>query len=187
MDDKSTPITSLNNKPDNTDVVNQILDKYNNLQDGQTNNNMEDQFENRNLNKEIYDLNSTNEGYKEHYQKELQRTSKQHNEQNVHNGHNGHNELNESNEPNEPNEEEYEEYEVIQLPLWKKILNEIRIPIFIFFCCVLFLNCSFDKLLLSKIPLLGNTYNECNTYGFLLKVFLASVVSYLLIKFIKLT
>ena len=37
MDDKSTPISSLNNKSDDSEVVNQILNKYNNLQDGQTN------------------------------------------------------------------------------------------------------------------------------------------------------
>ena len=32
--DQSTPISSLNNDPDDTQVVNQILNKYNNLQNG---------------------------------------------------------------------------------------------------------------------------------------------------------
>ena len=31
MDEKSTPISSLNNKADESEVVNQILNKYNNL------------------------------------------------------------------------------------------------------------------------------------------------------------
>lgn len=85
MDDKSTPIDSLNNKVEDTEVVNKILSKYNNLQDGQTsisslNNDipqMEQQFEKRNINEEIYNLNSNNIAYNDHYQKEIQRTTDQ--------------------------------------------------------------------------------------------------------------
>ena len=33
MDDKSTSIASLNNKSDDSEVVNKILTKFNNLQD----------------------------------------------------------------------------------------------------------------------------------------------------------
>ena len=88
-DDKSTPISSLNNR-DDSEVVNQILNKYNNLQDGQTtitppNSNipvMENQFENRNLNQEIYNISSDNVQYNDHYQQELKRTKQQ---QNVYN------------------------------------------------------------------------------------------------------
>ena len=174
MDDKSTPIESLN-KVDDTEVVNNILSKYNNLQDGQTsipplNNNipqMEQQFEDRNLNQEIYNLNSNNIAYKDHYQKEIQRTS------------------NMNNEDSEQYEDEYEEYEHVEIPLWKRILNEIRIPFFIFIFILLISNCTFDKFLLSKIPFLGNKFNECNTYGVLLKAFLISVISYIFIRFIR--
>jgi len=178
MDEKSTPIESLNNRGDDSEVVNQILSKYNNLQNGQTTiptpNNitqMETQFENRNLNKEMYDLSSNNVAYKQHYEKELQRSNQYQKPQE---------------EDIQDNEyEEYEEYEVIEAPLWKRILNEIRIPLFIFIVILILFNCTFDKLLLSKIPRLGNQFNDCNTYGFLIKAFIVSFISYILIKFIR--
>ena len=186
MDEKSTPISSLNNKSDDSDVVNQILSKYNNLQDGQTsippvNNNvtqMETQFENRNLNQEMYNLNANNVAYKDHYQKELQRSNQyQKKDEEQYDG---------NDENDEGYEEDYEEYEVVELPLWKRILNEIRIPLFIFIFILAFSNCTFDKMLLKKIPFLGNQFNECNTYGFLLKAFLISLLSYILIRFVRL-
>ena len=184
MDDMSTPISSLNNKGDESEVVNQILNKYNNLQDGQTtipplNNNipqMETKFENRNLNQEIYNLNSNNDVYKDHYQKELKRTSQYQNKGN---------EQDEDDENESVYEENYDEYEVIEIPLWKRILNEFRIPLFIFILILIFSNCTFDKLLINKIPILGNQFNECNTYGFLLKAFLISIFSYILIRFAR--
>jgi hypothetical protein len=182
MDDKSTPIESLNNRGDDSEVVNQILSKYNNLQNGQTTipppNNiaqMENQFENRNLNKEMYDLSSKNEAYKDHYEKEIQRSSQYQKGQ-----------QNQEVQENYNDYEEYEEeYEVIEIPLWKRILNEIRIPLFIFIIILLLFNCSFDKLMVNKIPKLGTQFNECNTYGFLLKAFIVSLLSYILIKFIR--
>ena len=187
MDDKSTPIENLNNRGDDSEVVNQILNKYNNLQDGEPNNipplnnnipQMEKEFENRNINKEIYDLNSKNEGYKEHYKNEVQRSKKYQNAQD---------EQDAEPEPDEDNyEDDYEEYEVIEIPLWKRILNEIRIPLFIFIFILIAFNCTFDKVLIGKIPYFGNTFNECNTYGFLVKAFIISLLSYLFIKFIKL-
>jgi hypothetical protein len=181
MDEKSTPISSLNNKADESEVVNQILNKYNNLQDGQTNippvnNNipvMEKQFEDRNLSQEIYNLNSNNVAYQDHYQKELQRTKQQNQP------------IQQDDTDEQQYEEDYEEYEVIQIPLWKRIVNEIRIPFFIFICILLFSNCFLDKFLIGRLPSLGNQFNECNTYGFLLKAFLTAIVSYLLIRFIK--
>ena len=117
MDDKSTPIASLNNKADDTEVVNNILSKYNNLQDGQTsipplNNNipqMEKQFENRNLNQEIYNLNSNNVAYDDHYQKEIQRTS------NLQNQKNQQNNIQEYDE--DQYDDDYDEYEVVEIPL----------------------------------------------------------------------
>lgn len=185
MDDKSTPIESLNNKTDDTEVVNKILSKYNNLQDGQTsisalNNNipqMEEKFENRNLNKEIYDLNSNNDAYDEHYQKEIKRTTNLQN-QNQKN-------IVEEYDEDQYDDDEYDEYEIVEIPLWKKILNELRIPFFIFVFILLLSNCTFDKFLLSKIPILGNKFNECNTYGILSKAFLISILSYIFIRFIR--
>jgi hypothetical protein len=181
MDDKSTPIESLNNR-DDSQVVNQILSKYNDIQDGSIpplNNNipqMEKKFENRNLNNEIYDLNSKNVQFQDHYNKEISRTSKYNTQQN--------NPQYEDEQEYE-DDQEYDEYEIVELPLWKRIINEVRIPLFILLIVVLFSNCYFDKFLLAKIPILGNQFNECNTYGFVFKAFFISLISYLLIKFVR--
>ena len=83
MDDKSTPIESLN-RNDDSEVVNQILNKYNNLGNTETTipppnpniTQMENNFENRNLNQEMFDHSSNNVAYKQHYENELKRTSK---------------------------------------------------------------------------------------------------------------
>ena len=83
-------------------------------------------------------------------------------------------------------DDEYEEYEVIELPLWKKVVNEVRIPLFVFVLVLLIFNCNFDKFLLSKVPKLGNQFNDCNLLGTLLKAFIVSIISYILIRFIKL-
>ena len=180
MDDKSTPIESLN-RNDDSEVVNQILNKYNNLgnNDGtmpplnQNIPQMENNFENRNLNQEMFEHSSNNVVYKEHFDKELKRT--QQFNQPIHDQSNY----------DEDDDEDDDEYEVIEIPLWRRILNELRIPLFIFIMILLLSNCSFDKLLVQRIPFLGNQFNECNTYGFLLKVFLMALFSYLLIKFIR--
>lgn len=179
MDDKSTPIESLNNMKDSPDVVNQVLSKYNGLQDGTLpplNNSipqLEQNFENRNLNHEIYNLNSENVQYDDHYKNELNKTKQ-------------YNQRVKQNDEEEYDEEEYEEeYEIIEQPLWRRILNEIRIPLFIFIFVILFTNCYFDKILISKIPILGNQFNDCNTYGFFFKAFLISLISYIFIRFIR--
>jgi hypothetical protein len=171
MDDKSTPIESLNNKVDDSEVVNNILSKYNNLQDNQPSlPQMEQKFEDRNLNQEIYTLNSNNVAYKEHYQQEMQRTAQQNKP---------------PQEVYEQDDDDYEEYEVIEVPLWRRILNEVRIPLYIFIFILFISNCTFDKFLLARLPLLGNKFNECNTYGFILKAFLISILSYIFIRFIR--
>jgi hypothetical protein len=132
---------------------------------------METQFENRNLNQEIYNL-SKNDQYAQQYEKELQRTKQ-------------YTQPPENIEQQYEDDEDYEEYEIVEVPLWRRILNEIRIPLFIFILILALYNCSFDKFLIGKIPKLGNQFNECNTYGFFLKAFLVSILSYLLIKFIR--
>jgi hypothetical protein len=174
MDEQSTPIESLN-RTDDTEVVNNILNKYNNLQDNTNLPQMEQQFENRNLNQEMYQHSSNNVAFKEHYENEVKRVSKQ-NKPVV---------QNDDDDDQESVYDDDEEYEVIEIPLWRRILNEIRIPIYIFIFIVIFNNCAFDKFLIKKVPLLGNQFNECNTYGFLLKAFLISIFSYLLIRFVR--
>ena len=182
MDEKSTPISSLNNKVDESEVVNQILSKYNNLQDGNVNpsiTEMENKFEDRNLNQEVYEINSKNIAYDDHYKGELQRTAQYQNNQSNQNN------KNIAEDDDDEYEDEYE-YEVVEIPLWKRVINEIRIPIFIFILILIFNNCLFDKYLVKKIAFLGNQFNECNTYGFLFKAFLISIFSYFFIRFIRL-
>jgi len=186
--DKSTPISSLN-KTDDSEVVNDILEKYNNLQGENKakdqNSNLEDKFEKRDLNKEVYNLTSENVAYQQHLNKEKKRVK-------------------EYKEPEHYTEEEvYEEYEnydtndeeeqedldsldsVEEIPLWKKFVNEIRIPIFIFIVTILLSNSIVQKMLIKKIPYLGNQFNETNLYGFLLIAFLIAIISYILIRFIR--
>ena len=184
MDDKSTPISSLNNNvnvENDSGVVNQILNKYNNLQDSNQdmlpppNKNittMENDFENRNLNQELYNLKANNVQYKDHHDKEVQRVSSQNQKAN-------------SKQEIYEEEDEYVEYEVEELPLWKRIINEVRIPIFIFIFVLCIFNSSFDKLLITRIPFFGNQFNESNIMGFLLKAFIVALLSYILIRFVR--
>jgi hypothetical protein len=187
MDDKSTPISSLNNNvnvENDAGVVNQILNKYNNIQDlnqgtlPSPNKNvttMENDFENRNLNQELYNLKANNVQYKEHHDKEIQRVSSQNQ---------GMPSKNNKQEIYEE-EDEYVEYEVEELPLWKRIINELRIFVFIFIFILCIFNSSFDKLLITRIPFFGNQFNESNIMGFLLKAFIVALLSYIFIRFVR--
>ena len=82
-------------------------------------------------------------------------------------------------------EEDYDEYEIEVIPLWKKIINEIRVPLFIFLMILVFMSEMINSSLLKKAPFLGNVYNEMNTKGFLLKAIICSLIAYLLIKFVR--
>ena len=177
-DDKSTPLSNLNNKSDDSQVVNDILSKYNNLQDGQegtlppANPNipqMEKEFESRNMNEQLYNMNADNTQFKEHSQNEQMR-------------------LNQMNKPVEEeyaDEEDYDEYEIEEMPLWKKIVNELRVPLLIFLMIIVFMSTNFDKTLIKKLPFLGDQFNEVNTKGFLLKALICSLIAYVLIRFIR--
>jgi hypothetical protein len=129
MDNQSTPIANLNNSHDDTQVVNQILNKYNTLQSGEGElpplnpsiPNMEKQFDNRNLNAEVFSHSSQNVAYQNDYNNEVQRTKQFQQQQQM------------QQQPDEDDyeEDEYEEIEEEVIPLWRKVLNELRIPIFI--------------------------------------------------------
>jgi hypothetical protein len=177
LDEKSTPISSLNNKGDDSDVVNNILKKYNNLEQGTNIDQLEKKFEDRNLNQEIYDISSDNTQYKDHQQKEIQRINKQEEVQ--------YEDEQEYNDNEQNNEDEYVEYEIEEQPLWRRILNEIRIPIYIFIFALVFFNSSFNKILIQRIPIFGNQFNDANIYGFLVKAFLLALISYLFIRFVR--
>ena len=71
------------------------------------------------------------------------------------------------------------------MPLWKKIVNEIRVPLFIFLMILVFMSQVNDRLLIKKLPFLGDQFNEINTTGFLLKALICSIVAYLLVRFIR--
>ena len=135
---------------------------------------MEEAFENRNLNSEMYKLKADNSQYAQHQASEKQRLS-QMQQQDVEYDDDGDND----------DDESYEEYEIEELPLWKKIVNEIRIPLFIFLSIILVMSTSSNKLLISKVPFLGNEYNELNTVGFLLKAFVCALIAYILVRFIR--
>jgi hypothetical protein len=183
MDEKSTPLSSLNNKPDDTDTVNQILSKYNTLQNNNgsipaKDNNipkMEQEFEDRNLNSEMYKLKADNSQYAQHQASEKQRINsiqqQQQQQQNI--------------EYEDEDDVSYDEYEIEELPLWKKIVNEIRIPLFIFLSIILVMSSYSNKLLITKVPFLGNEYNDVNTIGFLIKAFVCALIAYVLVRFIR--
>jgi hypothetical protein len=184
MDTQSTPIENLNNSHDDTKVVNQILDKYNTLQSGggelpplnPSIPNMEKQFDNRNLNAEVFSHSSQNVAYQNDYNNEVQRTKQFQQQQQM--------------QQQQPDEDDYEEddYEEIEeevVPLWRKVLNELRIPIFIMVMVCLFFNKKFEKFFVKSISFFGNQFNEVNGYGFTVLAFLVAFSSYLMIRFVR--
>lgn len=183
-DEKSTPLSSLNNKPDESETVNQILSKYNTLQ--QENNDsippqnpnlpkMEESFENRDLNQESFQRQSDGTQYNQHMNNEKYRMMQMQQQQQQQQG----------NMEDDDDDESYEEYEMEELPLWKKIVNELRVPVLIFVCIALIMPNSNNKYILGKIPFLGNEFNDLTTLGFLLKALLCAIISYVLVRFIR--
>ncbi len=82
-------------------------------------------------------------------------------------------------------DEDYEEIEEEVVPLWRKVLNELRIPIFIMVMVCLFFNKKFEKVFVKSISFFGNQFNEVNGYGFTVLAFLVALSSYLMIRFIR--
>ena len=148
---------------------------------------MENDFENRNLNQEMYNLKADNVAYNDHHKKETQRASQYQKNTPTNNvEYEDDNEDEYEPEPDADEDSNYEdEYEIIEVPLWKRIINEIRIPLFIFIFTIIISNSIFDKQLIKKVGFFGNQFNECNTYGFLLKAFIIALLSYIFIKFVK--
>mgnify|MGYP001244813884 CR=1 FL=1 len=180
-DDKSTPLTSLNNKNDDSEVVNNILKNYDNLQNNPEGSlppidsniqKMEQEFEDRDMNNSLYNMNSDNTQFKEHSDNEARRLQKMNNNNQVQDEY-------------ENDNDEYDEYEVEELPLWKKIVNEIRVPLFIFIMILAIMSATFDKKIIKTVPLFGDQYNEINTYGFIIKAFICSLLAYILVRFIR--
>lgn len=181
MDDKSTPLESLNNNHaanDESQVVNNILNKYNNLQQGneippqQNIQMMEKQFENRDMSNEVYNHSAQNIAYQQDYQREMHRSQQY------------------QNRDKEPEyeyeqEEDYDEYEIEEVPMWKQVVNEIRIPLFVFLMVLVFFNKYTQKTLVKTISFFGDQFHEINNYGFVLLALLVAVSSYVLIRFAR--
>ena len=134
---------------------------------------MEASLENRDLNQESYQRQSDGTQYNQHMNNEkysMQQMQQQQQQGNM---------------EDDDDDESYEEYEIEELPLWKKIVNELRVPVLIFVCIALIMPNSNNKYILCKIPFLGNEFNELTTLGFLLKALLCSILSYILVRFIR--
>ncbi len=72
-------------------------------------------------------------------------------------------------------------------PLWKKVLNEMRIVVFVMIMVLFLFNATFNKLLTTYVPYLRlNLYTyETTTLGTVLKALLVGVLSYALIRFVR--
>lgn len=204
MDD-STPISSLHgddrNSGDDNKFVNKLMDKYVALEKNEqmdmanmlmprpqpggemselppldrNQRDMEEKFENRDLNKDLFQLNAQDPILMRQFEQELQ------NSRNYIKGQN----MMEAPEMNEDDYDEYEEMEYEE-PLWRKILNEVRIPIVIVIYIFLFfhINIGFDKLL-CRYPFFGNQHNQCYWTGTLLKAVFVGIFSYITLRYIK--
>ncbi len=206
-DEKSTPISALNNSNDDSEIVSQVLEKYNNLNDSNRDEHsmmasqlvpnstprdipelrsmdprqeiMEQQFENRDLNAQLYRMNGQDPMIMADFQKQLNKSKEYiRNEK-----------MNQRNQNGD--EDDYEEYEEIEYveeePMWRRVLNEIRIPVIIFIFVFLFFNKNFmvDKFV-CKYNFFGDAQHyECNWKGIFLKGFIVAILSYLTIRFIK--
>jgi len=206
MDD-STPISSLNSDSrdsrDDNKFVNKLMDKYVALEKNEqmdvanmlmprpqpggemmdelppldrNQRNMEEKFENRDLNKDIFQLNAQDPILMRQFEQELQNSRNFIKSQNM------------LDAPEGNDEDDYDEYEEMEYeePLWRKILNEVRIPfVIIFYIFISFhINIGFDKIL-CRYPLLGNQHNQCYWTGTLLKAVMVGMLSYVTLRYIK--
>ncbi len=206
-DDQSTPISALNNgSNDDSEIVSQVLQKYNNLNDSNRQDHqmlanqlvpqssprdipelrsmdprqdrLEEQFENRDMNKQLYNMNGQDPMLMAQYQKDMQKSQEYiRNER--------------GNQMQQGGDEDYEEYEEVEYieeePMWRRTINEIRIPLIIFIFVYIFFNRNFlfDKFL-CRYSFFGDSQHfECNWKGILVKAFIVAILSYIVIRFIK--
>ncbi len=188
--DMSTPIDSLEqNQPHiqdtNPDVANSILDKFNNMNispnDGYQGDlpplnpqipMMEHDMENRNRNAALEEMRYMNPVAHIEAQKQQQMMHQQMMEQQYAN--------------EDDDEDEYEEI-IETTPMWKKVLNELRIIVFVLIMVLFIFNNHFNKFLTQIIPYLRlNSYSyDTNNLGTFFKALIIGIFSYLLIRFVK--
>lgn len=186
----STPIDQLDTNQQhhindtNPDVANSILDKFNNMNISPNNGYdgdlppinpqipiMEHDMENRNMNSQLEEMRYMNPMTHIEAQKAMMMAQQQQQQQ------------------YDDSDDEYEEYETIieETPLWKKIINEMRIVIFVLIMVLFLFNNHFNKFLTQIIPYLRlNTYSyDTNNLGTVFKALITGILSYLLIRFVK--
>ena len=183
----STPIDSLNNNQPqihDTDpnVANSILDKFNNMNISPNEGYqgdlppinpqipiMEHDMENRNRNAQLEEMRYMNPIAHIEYQKQQQM-------------------MMDAQYQDAEEVEDDEEYEVVETnPTWKKVLNEIRIVVFVLIMVLFIFNNHFNKFVTQIIPYLRlNNYSyDTNNLGSVFKASIVGIFSYLLIRFVK--
>jgi hypothetical protein len=189
--DMSTPIDSLdNNQPQMRDtdpnVANSILDKFNNMNISPNEGYqgdlpplnpqipmMEHDMENRNRNAQLEEMRYMNPVAHIEHQKQQQMIQQQ---------------MMEAQYQDSDEDDDDEEYEVIETnPMWKKVLNELRIVVFVLIMVLFIYNNHFNKFLTQIIPYLRlNSYSyDTNNLGSVFKAFIVGIFAYLLIRFVK--
>ncbi len=182
-----TPIDRLDDYNDiqdaNPDVANSILNKFNNMnipQNGGYDGDlppihpdipmMEHDMEQRNMNESLQNMQYMNpvmhiEAQKA-YMAQQQRAQQYEQEQ---------------------NQIEYVEEVVEEYPMWKKVLNELRIIIFVMIMTLFLFNTSFNKIIIQFLPFFraNNFSYDINLLGTVIKALLVGITSYLLIRFVR--
>ncbi len=189
--DMSTPIDSLEqNQPHiqdtNPDVANSILDKFNNMNispnDGYQGDlpplnpqipMMEHDMENRNRNAALEEMRYMNPVAHIEAQKQQQMMMEQQM-------------MTQQYADEDDEDDEYEEI-IETTPMWKKILNELRIVVFVLITVLFIFNNHFNKFLTQIIPYLRlNNYSyDTNNLRTFFKSLIIGIFSYLLIRFVK--
>lgn len=189
--DMSTPIDSLDENQSqihDTDpnVANSILDKFNNMNISPNEGYqgdlpplnpqipmMEHDMENRNRNAQLEEMRYMNPVAHIEAQKQQQMIQQQ---------------MMEAQYQNEVDDDDEEYEEIIETnPMWKKVLNEIRIVVFALIMVLFIFNNHFNKFLTQIIPYLRlNSYSyDTNNLGSVFKALIVGIFSYLLIRFVK--
>jgi hypothetical protein len=185
-DDYDTGSQSLPIQDANPDVANSILDQLNNMNISPTSGYqgdlppinpeipvMEHDMEQRNMNAQLEQMRYMNPVQHIEAQK-AQMMALQQQQQEY---------------ENEDDDEDDDEYETVveKNPLWKKILNELRIVFFVTIMCLFLFNSHFNKLITQTVPFfrLNNYTYETNMIGTIIKALIVGLLSYGLIRFVK--
>ncbi len=190
--DMSTPLSGddhIQVQDTNPEIANSILDKFNNMNinmEGSSSGGyegdlpplnpqiplMEHDMENRNMNAQLENMRYMNpiahiEAQKAALAQQQQQAQQQYDLQ-------------------DDDEDDYEPI-IEKTPLWKKILNELRIIIFVTIMTLFLFNNHFNKIVTQYIPLfrLNNYTYDTNVLGSILKALLVGVLSYALIRTVK--